>query len=190
MDMTQVARRALLFIVMVASLALSACSPSPASHVGQRVVFAVATGFGQGMGDITTIDTVDVGIPDLHNVTDRAVRIRAVSIPDVPPAVRLDGVTAHPGQGVGIITGNLVKLCRTTYPTFPVTDAVTRPHAESTWHLVLAITFTQPGKYYLRRARIYYTTNGQNGWQYQNLFTTISVSQATASTKPRFDGCP
>ena len=38
--------------------------------------------------------------------------------------------------------------------------------------------------------KIYYTAGGQRGWQYQNLFATITVTAARPGTKPWFDGCP
>jgi hypothetical protein len=116
------------------------CSP-PLGQARERVVFANATGFGPG-GRNTTADIVDVGVPGLHNLTSRSARVRKVRLVPVPAAVRLLGVSAHPGQAVGVLDGDLSKLCRKTYPPYPVTDAVAAPHADSNWHLVLAITFT------------------------------------------------
>jgi hypothetical protein len=41
---------------------------------------------------------------------------------------------------------------------------------------VLSLRFNKPGRYYLRRVRIDYTANGQEGWQYQNLYQTIIIT--------------
>jgi hypothetical protein len=32
-------------------------------------------------------------------------------------------------------------------------------------------------------------TNGQKGWQYEHLNTTVTVTAARPGTKPVFDGC-
>ena len=187
--MNPVTRARLGSLLLAATLLAMGCSPGPA-EMHEQVVFSFATGFGQGMRHVTPVDVVDVGVPALHNLTGRSVRVRKVSLVSVPAAVRLVSVTAHSGQPVGVITGNLVRLCRTSYPSHPVAEAVTPPHANSNWFLVMAITFARPGRYNLRRVKIYYTTGGHADWQYQNLFTTIYVTAARRGTRPRFDGCP
>jgi hypothetical protein len=184
------ARRAVTRTLLSGALLLTGgCSPTP-GQAGQRVVFPVATGFSQGLRRSTPVDIIDVGVPALYNLTGKAVQVRKVTLVAVPAAVRLLDVTAHPGQATGIVAGNLRKLCRHSYPSYPVTAAVTRPHAESNWFLVLAVNFTRPGRYYLGKVKIYYTTGGQNGWQYQNLFTTILVQPAPPDARPLFGGCP
>jgi hypothetical protein len=174
---------------IAAALFAIGCTPAQ-NQPRESVVFAMATGFGQGLRRATPVDTVDIGVPELHNLTARSVRVRKISLVAVPRTVRLLNVTAHPGQPVGIVRGDLVKLCRTTYPSYPVTDAITAPYGDSNWFLVLAIQFAKPGRYELRRVKIFYTTGGRQGWQYQNFFTTIYVQAAQPSTKPHFDGCP
>jgi hypothetical protein len=178
--------------VLALSLALTAgcTSTSTHRHRGEQAAFAVVTGFGQGLRDSTPLDIVNVGVPDLYHHTSHTIRIREVSLSSAPRAVRLLNVTAHPGQAVGVIRGNPLKRCQASYPAYPVTDAVTAPHANSNWHLVLAITITRPGTYDLRRVKIRYTINGRTRWQYQNIFTTIHVLTAHPGTKPVFDGCP
>jgi hypothetical protein len=86
-----------------------------------------------------TDHSVDVGVPALYNLTGKAVQVRKVTLVAVPAAVRLLDVAAHPGQATGVVAGNLRKLCRHSYPSYPATAAVTRPHSESNWFLVLAI---------------------------------------------------
>ena len=93
------------FLLLGACLLAAGCSPPP-GHASEQVVFAEATGFGQG-GRNTTADIVDVGVHGLHNLTGRSVRVRRVSLMSVPAAVRLLGVTAHPSQAVGVLDGDL-----------------------------------------------------------------------------------
>jgi len=172
---------------LTAVLMVMGCSSGPGG--GEGVVFAVHTGFLQGSTN-TTVDVVDIGVPwDLYNVTAHSVRLRAVSLVSVPGAVHVLNVYAHQGMGVGIIEGDLLKLCR-QYPPYPLTDVLVPPHSDSTWKVVLAITFIKPGRYQLGRVKIYYTTNGHQGWQYQNLNTIIYVKAARQGTKPEFSGCP
>lgn len=90
---TQVLPRSLLLAAMLLPIG---CSPGP-SQMREQVVFSVATGFGQGMRHVTPVDVVDVGVPALHNLTGRSVRVRKVSLVSAPAAVRLLSVTAHPG---------------------------------------------------------------------------------------------
>ncbi len=54
---------------------------------------------------------------------------------------------------------------------------------------MLAITFAKPGRYHLVRAKVFYTTGTQSGWQYQTLDTTMTVSAASKGTRPALDGC-
>ncbi len=54
---------------------------------------------------------------------------------------------------------------------------------------MLAVTFARPGIYHLERAKIFYTTDGHSGWQYQDLDTTMTITAAGASAKPQLDGC-
>lgn len=142
---------------MLAAVITAGCSPSPGPGGAEHIVFSVANGFGQ-IGHERTIDVVDVGVPMLHNLTGHSVQLRKVSLLSAPSAVSLLNVTAHTGAAVGIIRGDLTKLCGNSYPSYPVTAAVTAPRADSNWDIVLAMTFAKPGRYYLRRVKIYYTT--------------------------------
>jgi hypothetical protein len=179
-------RTVLCLLLLGASLLAAGCSPGP----GERTVFKLDTGFGEGDRDVSTIDIMDVGVPFLYNITGQRVQVRKVTLASAPRDVRLIGVTAHAGQPVGIVFGDLARRCRTEYPPHPVTDAVTRPHSLSNWFLVLAVTFSKPGRYYIGRVKIYYTAGGQDGWQYQNLHATFWVHAARPGTRPRFQGCP
>jgi hypothetical protein len=187
---TTIRRAALGPLLLGASLLASGCSAAP-GQAREQVVFAVATGFGQGIS-ATTVDVVDLGLPDLRNLTGQSVRLAAVTLVSVPKAVHVSSVTAyaypHSG-GLGLGHGDLLRLCRKYDRPYPLTDAVTPPHADSDWLVVIAFTIVKPGRYDLGRAKIGYTTGGRHGWQYQNLFATIIVTAALPGTRPRFDGC-
>jgi hypothetical protein len=171
---------------LLAGILLAGCSA--AERTGEATVLTVVTGFSQ-RGPATTIDTVDIGVPRSHNLTGHSVRLERVSLVSVPPAVHLMSVTAYPpGSGVGVIFGNLLKKCPQD-KAYPLTAAVTPPHADELWNAVMAITFAKPGQYQLRRVKIYYETDGHRGWQYQNLNTTVIVSAARKGAKPQFTGC-
>jgi hypothetical protein len=172
---------------LVAGLLLAGCSPGPGS--GQATVFATVTGFSQG-GPATTIDTVDIGVAGSRNVTDYSVRLTGISLVSVPGSVHLTNVTAYPpGPGIGIVDGNLRRRC-SQYKPYPITANITSPHSAARWNIVIAVTFTRPGRYDLRRVKINYDTNGHSGWQYQNLNTTMVISAARKGAKPQFAGCP
>ena len=49
-------------------------------------------------------------------------------------------------------------------------------HKSSQWYVVIAVAFSKPGRYYLKRIRIDYTTDGHQGWQYQDIDTTVVIS--------------
>jgi hypothetical protein len=151
----------------------------------------MVTGFSQG-GPSTTIDVVDIGVPGSHNVTAHSVRVeRRISLVSASPSIHLRSATAYPpGPGIGITDGNLLRYCRQTLKPYPLSVDVTAPHADAEWNIVLAITFAKPGRYNLHRVKIYYTTDGHPGWQYQNLNTWLVISAPRKGEKPRLDGCP
>ena len=170
---------------LLAGILSAGCSPA---GTGEGTVFAVVTGFSQG-GPASTIDTVDIGVPGSQNVTDRSVRFERVSLVGAPGAVHLRSVFGYPrGPGVGVMFGNMLKNCPDDKP-YPLTAAVTPPHAETQWNIVLAITFAKPGRYDLHRVKIYYVTDGHRGWQYQNLDTTMLISAPRARAKRQPTEC-
>jgi len=179
-------QRALLVpVILAVGIALTACA-------GNGQVFVDPGGSNVGSRN-TTADIEDVGLGQLHNVTSNRVRVLGVSLVSAPRAVHLLATWAYAtsfGGHVGVIDGNLAKLCRRTSPAHPLTDAVAAPHADTNWALVLAIRFTKPGQYTLHRVKISYETNGQKGWQYEHFDFTVTVRAAPPGTKSLFDGCP
>ena len=139
---------------------------------------------------MTTVDVLDMGL-SLTNVTGSTVALQGVRLVSVPRSVRLRSVTAYgpDADPVGLVRGDLLRYCRQVDKPFPVTADVTRPHSESSWSVVLGVTFTRPGTYHLTRAKVFYRTDGHSGWQYQDLDTTITVTAAGNGTKPLLDGC-
>jgi hypothetical protein len=167
-------------------LSTAGCS---AARPGEGVVFRPVSLASEGLS-ATTIDVVDVGALALHNVTGRSVRLRGVSLVSVPRAVHVRSVTAYRyGIAIGIARGDLLKYCLKQDRPYPVTDVVTRPHSDSEWYVVISMTFTKPGRYYLGRAKIYYTVDGQQRWQYEDPNITMDITTARKGTKPAFDGC-
>ncbi|HEY1967899.1 MAG TPA: hypothetical protein VGH89_08120, partial [Pseudonocardia sp.] len=47
--------------------------------------------------------------------------------------------------------------------------------ASSPWFVVIAFTISKPGRYFLGKVRIDYTTDGHKGWQYQDIGTTMVI---------------
>lgn len=150
-------------------------------------MFANPTEFSQG-GLATTIDVLDVGLSHLYNLTGQSVRLSGVQLVSVPSAVHLRSATAYTGSiPVGIGRGDLLKYCRKADKPYPLTDFATPPHSASPWYVVMAITFSRPGRYYLGRVKVYYVTAGQHGWQYENLNATMVVTRPPSGAKPVFD---
>jgi hypothetical protein len=55
--------------------------------------------------------------------------------------------------------------CPRQYKPHPVNAFTTPAHKGSLWYVVIAVTFSKPGHYYLKKIRIDYTTDGHEGWQ-------------------------
>jgi hypothetical protein len=170
---------------LLAVVALAGCS----SGSGEHAVFAVFAPSSDG-GPATTVDMVDVALPTLTNVTGSAVTLRDISLVSVSRAAHLRSVTVYGSEmKIALGRGDLLRYCRATDMPYPVAADVTPPHSDSPWNVMLAITFTKPGRYHLVRARLSYTTDGHSGWQDQNLDTTITVTTASKGARPAMDGC-
>jgi hypothetical protein len=176
-------------LLILALLAVSACTAPPGPQGKEADVFAVApaAGYTQSMPS-TTINENDVAIPLLHNLSSNSVRLRWVRLTGVPKAVRVDSVVAYKYGQVGAIAlsqGNLLTgPCRQAMTPYPVPDVAAAPHSDSDWYVMIGFTITRPGRYHIQTTQIGYTTGGHNGWQYQNLDTIITVSKARPGAKP------
>jgi len=176
-------------VLAACALLSTGCSPG-GEH--EHVVFKVATGF-SNKATARTTDLVDIGLPPLHNLSGQTVTLRGVSLVSAPRSVHIRMVTGYLRSqthiwALGFAIGNFVKHCRREMTPYRLPSVVTAPHADSRWYLVLSLTFSKPGRYYLRRVRIDYTVGGQEGWQYQNLFQTMIITLHNKKL-PAFDGC-
>jgi hypothetical protein len=178
--------------VGAALLAAGALLGAGCSSSSEHAVFAVATGQSTSATARTT-DLVDLGVPDLYNQNGQTVTLRGVSLVTTPRSVHLRMVTAylHSQTGVhqlGYAYGDFLKHCRHQMTPYPVSSVVVPPHSYAKWFLVLSVTFARPGRYYLGRVRIDYTTGGQDGWQYQNIHYTMIITLHNRKL-PAFAGC-
>lgn len=186
------ARRVALILILVCPLALGTGCSSAGTRGGERTVFSIETDFGQGLRGVRPIDVVDLGLPDLYNLTDQKVRLRAVTLVSAPSAMRVRSVTAYVypnAGGLGIGRGDLLRYCHKTDRPYPITAAEAPPHGRANWLVVIAFTITRPGRYQIRRAKISYAIDGHPGWQYQNINTTIYGVPTPPGAKPHMDGC-
>jgi hypothetical protein len=155
-----------------------ACSSPASRQGGQQVVLALQTGVTDGP-TIQREEVIDTGLPLLHNLTGHSVRLLWVRWVDKPAAAHIVSVYAYTyaAIGHGIIggEGNLPIACPHQYFPSPVSSAVTPPHADSRWFVVVTFTIRKIGIYHMNRVKIGYITDGRRGWQYQNIDTTFTV---------------
>jgi hypothetical protein len=149
-----------------------------ASGNGSDAVFSVGTNF-SGVFPARTHELLDIGLPGLHNLSAHPVTITAVTFAGDNSSLQIVNVTAYNyrqvGNGVISQTGDLPKEYAKYVP-HPLSDAVTGPHADSAWFVVIAFRVSKPGTFELPKVRIDYTTNGHAGWQYQTLATEMKIS--------------
>ncbi len=164
-------RKTLLISGLVASLA-AGCGGSPGPSGPEQAVFKVPTGF-QNDGPAWVQRILDLGLPLLHNVTGSPVWLRSVELVTPGRGVRLLNATAYvltQVQGTTISAfGDLPKECLGTYVPHPLTEAVTAPHSDSNWTVIIALRLPRPGTYRFTQVKINYTVRGLRGWQYYNL---------------------
>lgn len=174
----------------LAGLLAAGCGGSPGPSGPDRVVFKVPSGFQNG-GPAWVQRTLDLGLPLLHNVTGSPVRLRSVELVTPRRGVRLLNATAYVLTQVSGTTisafGDLPKECPGTYVPHPLTAAVTAPHSDSNWTVIIALRIPRPGTYHFTQVKINYTVVGQQGWQYYNL---NDVVHELAGYGPRLKGCP
>ncbi|HEX7995222.1 MAG TPA: hypothetical protein VF506_14965 [Streptosporangiaceae bacterium] len=173
-------RRLILTAALFVLLALAAaCSGPDLRRDGPPAVLAVQTGITDGY-ERNTNEIIDIGLPLLHNLTGHTVRLQSVRWVNQPDAAHIISVYAYryADVGHGFIgdEGDLPTASPDQYRPSPVTAAVTAPHRDSVWLVVIAFTISKPGLYHFHRAKIRYVVDGQYGWQYQNLDTTYHIA--------------
>jgi hypothetical protein len=167
--------RVILALVGGVSLA-AACGTSD----GPQTVFSRERGV-TASGPTHVDEINDESVPGLHNLSDHPVRLRSVKVVDAPRSLHLLNVHAysikHVGYG-GVVgqTGDLPSECPGQFVPHPISSFVVPAHRDAGYFVVIAFTFSEPGRYHIRRIKIYYTTDGKDGWQYQNLNRMYAVS--------------
>jgi hypothetical protein len=126
-------------------------------------------------------EIVDVGLETFANTTSQPVTVRSIRLVQKPGAVHLVSVSAFSCRlmnGCVFTTiGDMTRECPRQFKPILLNTITVPAHKTSDKQPVVAIRVSQPGRYFLGRVRIDYTTNGQRGWQYQNLwFTAIIVN--------------
>jgi len=159
----------------------------------EQAVFHVQTNIRLGQG-ANVNEIIDIGLEPFANTTSQPVRVRSIHLVRMPAAVHLVSVRAFSCQlmngCVFTAVGDMTSECPRQFKSVPLNTVIVPPRKTSyNRQPVVAIRVSRPGRYFLGRVRIDYTSNGQHGWQYQNLwFTAIVVSP------PRPDGqmkpCP
>jgi len=172
-------RQLLVYAVVAGALAGAAGCSGPAPWRGsERVVLAVQTGVTDGP-TIHRDEVIDTGLPPLHNLTGHPVRLLWVKWVHQPAAAHIISVYAYTyaDVGYGIVggEGNLPVACPSQFHPSPVRAAVTPPHADSPWMVVITFSISKLGTYHMKRVKLGYVTDGHRGWQYQNLDTTFTV---------------
>jgi hypothetical protein len=180
-------KQLLLISVLAVTLVAGCSGPPPGPDGPERVVFTLNSGYSQ-FGHTIDINEIDLGVTELYNTSSHIVRIRWLRLVSPPKALKVDSALAYKYQGQGgiaVTLGNLLEgPCRRSMPPYPVTEAVIPSHQTSNWFFILGFTITKPGRYYINRIKIGYTTQGQKAWQYQYLFTTLNIKAARPGAKP------
>ena len=152
-------RRAI--VALLSALLVAGCT---ATSDGSQNVFTVQRGVTQG-GPASTVDVVDIGLPSLHNLTARTVTLRWVRLVEHYKGMRILSVTAYKysqvAEGIAAGLGDLRKHCRKEMIPYPVAGDATPPDKDSNWLIIIAMSFSKPGRYGIKRAKIGYRTNGQ-----------------------------
>jgi len=164
---------------VIGALFLSGCS---SSRGGEHVVFAKPQPL-DATWKASANELLDLGVPALHSVSNRTVRITDVRLLGLTNAITVESVRSYNYQqvGNGVISniGDLPRDCAKYVP-HPVSAAVTRTHADSDWYVVIAFRVHRQGTYRLTRIRIDYREGNTPGWQYQDLDTTLTVGAPLA----------
>jgi hypothetical protein len=167
-----------LLLPLAAVLMCTACAP-PQARGGEESVFPASEN-AVFTDPASTDEILDIGIEPLQNVSGSSVKLTSVTLASPPAALRILNVRAYnAAQTQGFVLGqegDLPTECPRQYEPHPVDAIITPAHQSSLWYVVIAVAFSKPGRYYLKRIRIDYTTDGHQGWQYQDIDTTVVIS--------------
>jgi hypothetical protein len=122
-----------------------------------------------------TDELIDIPALALYNTAASPVRIQRIELASASSALRLSSTIAYYlDSGYFLVGfGDLVKECG--YRAEPVSSIVVKPDNASSWIPVMTIVVSKPGRYSLRRVKIFYKIDGVQEWQYQNLNAELIV---------------
>lgn len=162
--------------ILAGMLLAVGCSSADGSDV-----FAIQSGYTTGF-PTHTYEVNDVGLSWgwLHNTTDHPVHLISIQFAPSPSSLHLLNVYAYSWadtHDTGILgqLGVLSIECPNEFRPHPLTVVTVGPHSNANWLVVIAFTIAKPGVYHLNQIRIDYETQGHEGWQYQNVNSTITV---------------
>lgn len=162
----QCARSVSVVIALAAatSLTMNACS----STAGPGAVFQDAPSGGETTYIVNVAEPTDI-ILFFQNTTGDSVHLTAISVPGASPAMRLISTAVYDRRRIGYspatALGILPKECPNNFVPHPVNSLTIGARETSPWIGVVAVRFSKPGTYLMRKFRIDYTTSRGTGWQ-------------------------
>jgi hypothetical protein len=190
-----VSRFSLIGLAAVTLVAASSCSSAAGRPAQQRVVFKLAVE--HTSGPLRTDEIFDI-VTQFYNVTGMTIRLSGMSMARPIRDVHVLGANVYNMQVAGGIPaealGDMAKECPGQYVPRPVGSLVVRPRQYSPWFGVIAVRISRPGTYVINRIRVSYVMNGHaRGWQYQNTYLTLHVSNpplpGARPVPAAYDGC-
>jgi hypothetical protein len=127
----------------------------------------------------------EILVPVVHNNSVGTLRVKSVSLVDVPPDVHILASDAYRTSRipVGIMAPDIAFSSgspgcpRYWGPPRAVTAITVPSHGHATWVAVIVLTVSAPGRYQFGRVKITYTIGGARDWQYQSFSDTIRYSE-------------
>src|SRR4051794_2245243 len=123
---------------------------------------------------ITTHDMVDIGIPNLDNMSDTPLQVLSITLRRPALAVHYGHMDAfsYSRVGSGIIDqlGDLTKLCPQLYRPLAPSDLIVPARTSAPWFALICARVYMPGKYALGSFRVVYRMDQNDDvTYYQNL---------------------
>ena len=158
--------------------AMLICAGCASPQGGERDVFPASEGT-TSVNPSHTDEINDIGLQLLQNFTKSPIRLRSVTLVSPPSSLHMLNVRAYDvtqtKQYILGMLGVLTVECSDKFIPHPLDSFMIPAGRESPWFVVIAFTITKPGRYYLGKVRIDYTTDGHDGWQYQDIDTTMVI---------------